>query len=165
MIRDDQAILATTTPALEPGEMDRIVGALAAAKSRQNIEEAMQIYHPHGVLEAPPLASRREGAAEIRASLEGFFSLFPDYSVELEGSATNGDTLIAWGEIQVTMSGKPGGQTPNGQRARLPVFILFRFRDDRVFWESFNFDLASLCRQSGVTAEAFLFHRTTETGQ
>lgn len=136
-------------------EMMRIATALADAKSRQDVKAAMRIYHPQGVLEAPPFGSRREGADEIRASLEGFFSLFPDYRVELSGSARDGDTLAAWGEIAVTLEGRPGGQKPNGRTARVPVFILFRFRDEMVVWESFNFDLGSLCRQSGVTLDAF----------
>ncbi|WP_218574599.1 ester cyclase [Reyranella sp. CPCC 100927] len=147
------------TPAPEssppPAEMIRIANALATAKSRQDIEAAMDVYHPDGVLEAPPLGSRRAGATQIRAALKGFFSLFPDYSVTLDDQAVSGDTLIAWGTIHLTLSGNPGGQTPNGARASVPVFILFRFRDGRVIWESFNFDLASLCRQCGVPLAAF----------
>ena len=139
----------------DPAVMADIVDALAAAKSRQDVDAAMNIYHPRGVLEAPPFGSRREGAAQLRAALEGFFSLFPDYAVTLEGRAVSGDTMITWGTIHLTLSGRPGGQTPNGKRASVPVFILFRFRDGRVFWESFNFDLASLCRQSGISADAF----------
>lgn len=152
----NQMVLGKEAGATDPAEMAEIVDALAAAKSRQDVEAAMSIYHPHGVLEAPPFASRREGATQIRAALEGFFALFPDYAVTLEGSAVSGDTLIAWGSIHLTVTGTPGGQKPNGKRAKVPVFILFRFRDGRVFWESFNFDLASLCRQSGVTADAFV---------
>lgn len=139
----------------DPVEMAGIVDALATAKSRQDIEAAMRIYHPQGVLVAPPLGPPREGAAEIRAGLVRFFSLFPDYAVTLEGHAVSGETLVAWGTIHLTLSGRPGGQTPNGRRAVVPVFILFRFADGRVVWESFNFDLASLCRQSGVSADAF----------
>ncbi|CEJ10224.1 SnoaL-like domain protein [bacterium YEK0313] len=139
----------------DPVEMAGIVDALATAKSRQDIEAAMRIYHPEGVLVAPPLGPPREGAAEIRAGLVRFFSLFPDYAVTLEGHAVSGETLVAWGTIHLTLAGRPGGQTPNGRRAVVPVFILFRFRDGCVVWESFNFDLASLCRQSGVSADAF----------
>lgn len=142
-------------PITDPVEMAGIVDALAAAKSRQDIEAAMRIYHPQGILVAPPLGPPREGAAEIRASLERFFALFPDYAVTLDGHAVSGETLIAWGAIHLTLSGTPGGQRPNGRRATVPVFILFRFADGRVVWESFNFDLASLCRQSGVSADAF----------
>jgi ketosteroid isomerase-like protein len=132
-----------------------IVDALAKAKSRQDIGAAMAVYHPQCVLEAPPFGSRHEGSERIRAALEGFFSRFPDYEVTLEGQAIAGETFVSWGLIHVTLTGQSAGQTANGKRATVPVFILFRFRDSRVVWESFNFDLASLCRQSGVTLEAF----------
>lgn len=140
---------------LDTAAMAAIVDALAKAKSRQDIDAAMAVYHPQCVLEAPPFGSRREGSAQIHASLEGFFSLFLDYAVSLDGQAVSGDTLVSWGSIHLTLTGAPGGQVPNGKRATVPVFILFRFRDDRVIWESFNFDLASLCRQSGVSLDAF----------
>lgn len=140
----------------DPGEMARLVEALAVAKSRQDVEAAMEIYHPNGVLEAPSLTSMHEGGAQIRAALEGFFKRFPDYAVDLDSSAVSDDTLITWGTIHMTLSGRPGGQSPNGKRASLPVFILFRFADNRVVWESFNFDLATLCRQSGVTPDALV---------
>lgn len=135
--------------------MAAIVDALAKAKSRQDVGAAMVVYHPRCVLEAPPFGSRHEGSEQIRPALEGFFARFPDYAVTLDGQAVSGDTLAAWGSIHLTLTGQPGGQTPNGKRATVPVFILFRFRDGRVVWESFNFDLASLCRQSGVSLDAF----------
>jgi hypothetical protein len=54
------------------------------------------------------------------------------------------------------LTGRVGGQLPSGRRSSLPVFILFRFHEGRVIWESFNFDLASLCRQSGVSTDALV---------
>lgn len=38
----------------------------------------------------------------------------------------------------------------------VPVFILFRFRDGRVGWESFHFDVAGVARQCGVEAAALV---------
>lgn len=149
--------MTTTTTAVAPdaAEMVRLVAALADVKSRQDVEAAMAIYHPGGLVEAPPLGARCESAAQIRSGLKGFFAMFPDYSVELENQAISGDTLIAWGSVHLTLTRTPSGQTPSGKRATLPVFILFGFRDGRISFESFHFDLASLCRQSGVTLEAF----------
>lgn len=136
--------------------MRQIVAGLAAAKSRQDIPAAMTFYHRDCVLEASCLRSSHRGSQEIRNALVGFFERFPDYHVDLSGQAASGDTLIAWGEIRLTLSGRPGEQVPNGTRARVPVFILFRFAEGQVIWESFNFDLATLCRQSGVTIDALL---------
>ena len=156
MMTADQTAGDCRHPAIGIDEMGRIADALAAAKSRQDVEAAMSIYHPDCVLEAPSLVSRHQGAEQIRSALEGFFKRFPDYSVELGGRAIGGDTLLAWGTIHLTLTGRPGGQSPNGRRSSVPVFILFRFADGQVIWESFNFDLASLCRQSGVSTDALV---------
>ncbi|MER7755489.1 hypothetical protein [Kitasatospora sp. NPDC097643] len=34
----------------------------------------------------------------------------------------------------------------------MSAFILFRFRERQVLWESFHFDVAALARQCGVAA-------------
>lgn len=147
--------MTRAVPAQTPAEMARLVAALAQRKSHQDIEGAMEIYHPQAVLEAPPLRTRVEGSEQMRGGLKAFFAMFPDYRVVLDDQAISGETLIAWGSVHLTLSSTPSGARPNGERAILPVFILFRFRDDRIAWESFHFDLGSLCRQSGVSLEAF----------
>jgi predicted ester cyclase len=128
-----------------------IVEQLADAKSRQLVDRAMGIYHPDGVLLCPPFRARAHGAAELRRSLSGFFAMMPDYSVTLTGYGMDGTTLCAWGTIAMTLAHTFTGDTPNGQRVETPVFILFRFRDGKVVWESFHFDLADVARQSGVS--------------
>ncbi len=143
-----------TTPS--PSEMQAIVTALAIAKSRQDIDEAMRIYHPEVVLETPPFQAVGRGADEVRSQLDLFFQIFPDYEVALENSAFAGEEMIGWGRIRVTLTGEFAGHKANGERAEVPVFIVFRFRDGRCAYESFNFDLASLCRQCGVPANALV---------
>lgn len=132
----------------------RIVERLAAAKSRRNVDEALALYHPDGVLLCPPFRSRSAGHREIRGSLEAFFELLPDYAVELDGYGMDGRRLAAWGTIRMTPARTFSGAEPNGRRVVTPVFILFEFADDRVVWESFHFDLADVAAQSGVPAEA-----------
>jgi hypothetical protein len=52
------------------------------------------------------------------------------------------------------MTGDRYGATPNGKRARLPVFIEFTFRDDLIADERFFFNLSELCAQSGLSTDA-----------
>lgn len=127
-----------------------IVEQLADVKSRQLVDDALGIYHPDGVLLCPPFGSRAQGAAELHRSLTVFFAMMPDYSVTLTGYGMDGTTLCAWGTIAMTLAQTFTGEPPNGQRVETPVFILFRFRDGKVAWESFHFDLADVARQSGV---------------
>ncbi|MBO4220855.1 steroid delta-isomerase [Bradyrhizobium neotropicale] len=136
-------------------EMKRIVSELAAVKSKQDIEAALAIYHPEGVLQSPPMGARSQGADELRRGLEIFFKFAPDYSVQLTGQAADGDTLCSWGTISFTPAYTFRGAKPNGARVTTPVFILFRFKDRKIVWESFHFDLADVAHQAGVPAEAY----------
>lgn len=140
---------------LSAAEMKQIVSELARVKSEQDIEAALAIYHPEGILQSPPMGARSHGADELRRGLEIFFKFAPDYSVELTGQAADGDTLCSWGTISFTPAYTFREAKPNGARVTTPVFILFRFKDRKIAWESFHFDLADVAHQAGVPAEAY----------
>ncbi|MFC7450927.1 nuclear transport factor 2 family protein [Rhodococcus daqingensis] len=133
----------------------QVVEGLAHAKSRQDAAGAMAIYHPEAVLESPPLGTRSVGP-EVKWAIEGWFAFAPDYEVRVDGHAMDGDTLCCWGEISLTPAFTWTGAVPNGRRATVPVFMLFRFEDDRVSYESFHFDVAGVARQCGVDASALV---------
>lgn len=149
----DQQSDATAYPDLDDAKA--IVSKLAAVKSRQDINAALEIYHQEATLLCPPWQSSAQGRNQIEKSLVSFFKLVPDYAVELDGYAMAGDTLCSWGTIRMTLSTTPRGDSSNGKRAATPVFILFRFSERKVIWESFHFDLADVARQSEVSIEAF----------
>lgn len=146
---------ATASRPLDLEAARQRVARLAAVKSRGDIEAALDLYHPEAELLCPPWGSASRGRTEIRKGLQAFYRLVPDYGVALEHYAMCGETLCAWGRIGMTLTATFRGDVPNGRRASTPVFILFRFRDGRIAWESFHFDLADVARQSGVPAEAF----------
>jgi steroid delta-isomerase-like uncharacterized protein len=137
---------------------------LALAKSRQDVAAAMALLDDDMLLEAPAFGTRARGQAENEAALAKFFRNFPDYSVVLEGHASNGETLICWGTARMTMTGDRFGVVPNGQCAQLPVFIQFEFKNDRIARELFFFDLSALCSQSGVSTDAVRRKLFGETG-
>lgn len=141
--------------ALDARDAVEIVERLAQAKSRQDVAATMAVYHPDGVLESPSLGSRYAGT-EIEGAITGWFAFAPDYKVRLDGHGLDGETLCCWGEIAFTPAFTAGGAVPNGNRVSVPVFILFRFRDGRVSWESFHFDVAGVARQCGVDATALV---------
>lgn len=134
--------------------MFELARSLAAAKSRHDLAAAMTHFHEEMVLEAPAFGSVARGLAENEQALRGFFASFPDYHVDLVGHASNGDALVCWGTVRMTMTGDRFGVVPNGRRAELPVFIQFAFKDDLIAGERFFFDLSSLCAQSGVSTDA-----------
>jgi predicted ester cyclase len=150
----DQQSDTSSCPDLDTAKA--IVSELAFVKSRQDIKAALEIYHKDATLLCPPWQSSSQGRAQIEKKLVGFFRLVPDYAVELTGYAMAGDTLCTWGTIQMALSTTPRGDKPNGRKVSTPVFILFRFSEGQVIWESFHFDLADVARQSEVSAEAFV---------
>ncbi|SEM25637.1 nuclear transport factor 2 family protein [Rhodococcus maanshanensis] len=133
----------------------QVVERLAHAKSRQDAVAAMAIYHPEAVLESPPLGTRSVGP-EVRGAIEGWFAFAPDYEVRVDGHGMDGETLCCWGEISLTPAFTWTGAVPNGRRATVPVFMLFRFEGGRVSYESFHFDVAGVARQCGVDASALV---------
>jgi predicted ester cyclase len=134
--------------------MVELARALAVAKSRQDVPEAMKLFHLDMELRTPAFGTRARGLAENQAVLCRFFRTFPDYHVVLDGHAANSDTLVCWGMARMTMTGEWFGVIPNGRRAELPVFIQFTFRDGLIASELFFFDLSELCAQSGVSTDA-----------
>ncbi|HTF50776.1 MAG TPA: ester cyclase [Pseudonocardia sp.] len=139
---------------MDGDRMFELAQALAVAKSRQDVPAAVRLLHQDMLLEAPAFGTTARGPTDNETALTRFFASFPDYHVALEGHAGNGDTLICWGTVRMTMTGDRFGVVPNGTRAELPVFIQFSFKDDLIAGERFFFDLSALCAQSGVSTDA-----------
>lgn len=138
---------------MDSHRMLELAQALAVAKSRQDVPAALKLLHPDMLLESPAFGTKARGLAQNEKVLAGFFTAFPDYSVVLEGHASNEEALICWGTVRMTMTGNRFGVIPNGRRAELPVFIQFAFKDDLIAGERFFFDLSALCAQSGVSTD------------
>jgi predicted ester cyclase len=138
---------------METHRMFELAQQLAAAKSRQDVAAALKLLDQDMLLEGPAFGTCARGLAENEAALARFFKSFPDYEVVLSGHADDGETLVCWGQVRMTMTGDRFGVTPNGRRAELPVFIRFTFRNDLIASEYFFFDLSALCAQSGVSTD------------
>lgn len=159
MSADSKTNLNSPGAGLDAASMRSLVTELSRAKSRQDIDSAMRAYHPEAELLCPPFQSRRVGQLAILHGTRNFFAFAPDYASDLSGMANFNETLCAWGEIRFTPAFTFRGERPNGKTVRSPVFILFRFREGRIVWESFHFDLADVARQAGVPMEAFIAPR------
>lgn len=139
---------------MDSQQMFDLAQALAVAKSRQDVPAALKLLHEDMVLESPAFGTAARGLAANEMTLKRFFTTFPDYSVSLQGHASDGEALVCWGIVRMTLTGDRFGASPNGRRAELPVFIRFGFRDDLIASEYFFFDLSALCAQSGLSTDA-----------
>ena len=136
-------------------EMMAIVEALMIAKQRHDIEGLLALYTPDCVIEQPSLGVHSVGHAAIRPGLEQFARHFPDYRRGFDGAGMDGDTLCSWGPARFTLAGPINGHVPNGREVTVMTFVLFRFSDHRICHEGHHWDLASVCRQSGLSLNAF----------
>jgi predicted ester cyclase len=139
---------------MHAAQMFDLAQSLAEAKSRQDIPAALALLHADMLLENPAFGTAAHGLAANERALARWFEAFPDYDVVLHGRASNDETLVCWGTVRMTMTGDRFGVTPSGDRAELPVFIQFTFKDDLIASERFFFDLSALCAQSGVSTDA-----------
>lgn len=136
-------------------DMMAAMSRLMALKQANDVEGLTAMYSPDCVLEQPSLGIRRVGRDAIRPQLARFGQAFPDYHRAFEGAASDGRTLVSWGEARMTLHGEFDGHRPNGRQARVMTFVLFGFDEaGLIARESHNWDLATLCRQSGVPVAA-----------
>jgi len=130
-------------------EMRSLVAGLAKAKSKQNIAEALEVYHPEAVMEAPGLGGLAKGHSEIDQQLRVFFRLLPDYRVELETHAFKGEIMLATGRVIACLS----VLEKDCPSVSIPVFFEFHFSQEKISKEVFHLDAGVLSRKSGVKIE------------
>ena len=139
---------------MDTEQMYELVCALGAAKSKQDVEQAVSVQHEEMILRTPAFGSVATGKNENVSALNIFFTWFPDYEVEIHGHAGDGQQLSVWGRVRMTWSEQFLGVSPNGHRVDLPVFMQFTFKENLIASELFFFDLSELCAQSGVSTDA-----------
>jgi hypothetical protein len=131
------------------------------AKSRQDTAAALACCTEDFVMEAVGLGTRAAGRAEVEYDLGVFFALFPDYTFVPTGWADGPGSVVLWGRIEATFSGRvpraiaaPWHRLIRLPRRRvaLPAVAVLDLRDGLIARERFHFDVRELSRQMGVPA-------------
>jgi steroid delta-isomerase-like uncharacterized protein len=133
--------------------LEQLVGSYAAAKSAQDVARALAVCDDDFVLDTPAFGTCAHGKEEAAAQLHLFFTAFPDYRVTLDGSVASEDTVACWGTATMTLRGPLLDIGPTGRTARVPFVSVFTGRAGRLTGERFYFDLATLCRQLGLSTD------------
>lgn len=131
--------------------MKKCVEHLASAKSEQNVLAALDIYHPDARLISIGLDIEARGSAEIEQQLQTFFSLFPDYRVELNQVACNEQWLLAIGDVYLT----PCIPERVCNEIHQPCAFAFKFKDGQIFEEEFFLDFGQVCQKSNISPTEF----------
>ena len=129
------------------------VQAYAAAKSKADVETALQWCTDDIALETLPFQITANGHDEMRSQLAAFYTVFPDYDVQAEDTVEEGDRVFTWGTVSATMHGDFGSIAATGRSFTVPFSCVFDVRDGLVARERFYFDLNHLCEQLDVSTD------------
>jgi ketosteroid isomerase-like protein len=133
-----------------------VVAAYAEAKSRADVEEALRHCADDVIVQTVPFQVVVTGKAANRLSFTGFFSVFPDYAVDLEATAGQGELLTGWGTLRASMQGPLGRVEATRRRFELPFACVWRVADGLLAHERFFFDLHQMCEQLDLDTPAVM---------
>jgi ketosteroid isomerase-like protein len=136
-----------------PGPADA-VARYAAAKSRQDVEEALAVCTDDFVLDTVTFGIRGAGKTQVETQLRLFFAAFPDYGATIPGRSSVPGVVTAWGTIHATMRGPFGTLAPTGRAYDLAYVSVYPVRDGLLRAERFFFDPITMCEQLGLPLEA-----------
>ncbi len=97
--------------------------------------------------QVPGIEPGREG---FRTFLAGFFSAFPEQSVEVHELVAEGDRVLARHTHHAVHGGDFAGLPPTGKRVTVDGLELFRFRDGKIAEMWHHDDLLGLFQQLGA---------------
>ncbi len=131
-----------------------LISFYGSAKSRADVAGALAVCTEDFSIETVPLGVKSTSREHTARDLEVFFAAFPDYSVTIDGVTSDADVSSCWGQVRMTPVGEILGTETNGRTADLPYFCVFTFEGGLLASERFFFDLATLCRQTGMDQDA-----------
>ncbi len=141
---------------MTPERMYELAAGLGAAKNRQDVAAALTFMHDDIELTSPAWGAVARGKEHNAALLTHFFASYPDYEVSFEGHVADGEYLVGWGTVRMTMAADASdanGMPPNGRLIEIPVTIRMTFKDNLIATEHFMCDLAQIAAQSGISID------------
>jgi steroid delta-isomerase-like uncharacterized protein len=112
--------------------------------------EAMLPYWADDLVEELPTGTYR-GPGEMARYFAETFAALPDFHIEPQRMAADGETVFVWWRITGTFNGAPWqGIEPTGDRIEIDGIDCFTFRDGKVVENKVVFDQMSFGRQIGM---------------
>jgi steroid delta-isomerase-like uncharacterized protein len=126
-----------------------LVRELFACVDRGDLEGLLELVAEDIVIHTP-VPGVENGREGFRAFMQGFFSAFPEQSVEIHDLIADDDQVVARHTHHATHGGEFLGAPPTGRTAQVDGIEIFRIQDGKVieFWH--NDDLLSLIQQLGL---------------
>lgn len=137
-------------------QMLKIAEDLMKAQSAYDIDKLLTIYHSECLIEYPGLGIKHRGHSSVRPGMALSKSIFRNYEIDTVQYAYEGNTLVVWGNVRMTLAGNFNGHVPNGKQAHLIRFTILKFSANTIIYEAHYLDQAALCVQSGIPVEALM---------
>lgn len=126
-----------------------IVREMFAAVNASDLERAVALVTEDMTVhtQVPGIPAGREG---FRAFMTGFFTAFPEQSVEVHELVAEGDRVLARHTHHAVHGGPFAGLPPTGIKATVDGLELFRLRDGKIAEMWHHDDLLGLMQQLGA---------------
>ncbi len=134
------------------GEAARIVAGWIDGYNARDAAAQAALYAEDAVNLQYALGDPMTGRDAIRASLEAFYTAFPDSRIETEALVEDGERVALFWKARGSWRGPFAGREPNGNSFALNGSTLFVVREGHIVEQHAYWDRASLFAQLGITS-------------
>jgi steroid delta-isomerase-like uncharacterized protein len=131
-------------------QIESIIARREKAVSQRDVDAMTALYAEDAVLESPTAGGAVHGRAAIGEVTRAWFAGFPDVTFTVGTLLVEGDRAVWAGEVRGTDSGGFMGLPPTDKPFRLPMVMLFAFRDGLIAHEQRIYDFTGMLIQIGV---------------
>jgi steroid delta-isomerase-like uncharacterized protein len=113
--------------------------------------DSLGVFYAEEVVETWPVIGRLEGWKAVHDQFAGFFAAMPDFHVEVERMAADGETVFAHWHLTGTLTGAPFlGIEATGRAIDLRGTDCFTVRDGKVVAGFVAYDGITFAVQAGI---------------
>jgi steroid delta-isomerase-like uncharacterized protein len=113
--------------------------------------DVLGVFYAEDVVETWPVIGRLEGRKAVQDQFGGFFAAMPDFHVEVEQMAADGETVFAHWHLTGTLTGAPFlGIEATGRAVDLRGTDCFTVRDGKVVAGFVAYDGITFAVQAGI---------------
>ena len=123
------------------------------AENRRSIQGLLDTLCDEPVYKIMATGEEHRGRDAVAAFYLGLFEAVPDATFDLVNVYIGEAGVVEESVLRGTHQGKWMGVEPAGMKIELPLTIVFPMQDGAILGERLYFDLATLVRQLGGTAE------------
>ncbi len=124
------------------------------AENRRNIAGLLETLCDDPIYKIMATSATFKGPDRVTEFYEGLFEGVPDATFELINAFVGEEGVVEESILRGTQRGILFGVPPTGREIALPLTIVFPILQGQIMGERLYFDLATLARQLGVSADS-----------